>query len=682
MKKFTLLFALLACAVGYGQTTQVSSELLRSAIETAQVSTTIQYLAPATATSAELVEGAQQQTGQVIVTKGNFNGRSFHGNSGMRNAPVLAYESGPYFSVPGPPDISLLEDVTLGMNILGFGTQASAGNRGAEDIILADDYDITSIDFFGYQTGAPTAPASIDNINVQIWDGDPSVGGSTVIWGDDVTNVLDNSVWSNAYRESESNPGTARAIQRVTVLTPGLSLTAGTYWVDWQYDGDAGFSGPWQPPVVELGNSTTGNGKLFQGGGWLDAVDSGTATNLGLPIQVYGDCTSCGGAPCTETNPSNAFENAFFSGGPTAPMQIIAADVTVAADEVFNLMTVNANLWGSPAATVTSADIVIYGDAGGVVDPGTVISSQLGVVPVNQTFLGTSFGFDVLDVEFDIADVMLNGQAGIPTTYWVSIFLTMSDAGDGLWESSSATIVGNPTGFSGDGGVTWNINPPTEQVYTYSGECSPLVVDPCTTYAAAGLPLDIDPGGTSTADCVGAPNLYPATVGGAGTIGTGAGEFTLDNVALDITHTWAGDLEIYLVSPAGTELILSDNNGGSGDDYIGTIFQDGGADITAGSPPFTGTFAPQGGTFAATFAGESITGDWDLKICDTAGGDTGTVDTYSITFCANPSNDLCADAFPVACDDVVVGTTTGFTDTGGNPAPDVWYSFTGTGTIQ
>ncbi|MEL6836493.1 MAG: proprotein convertase P-domain-containing protein, partial [Bacteroidota bacterium] len=75
-----------------------------------------------------------------------------------------------------------------------------------------------------------------------------------------------------------------------------------------------------------------------------------------------------------------------------------------------------------------------------------------------------------------------------------------------------------------------------------------------------------------------------------GTIGTNA---SIDQVELDITHTWDGDLEITLISPATTRLTLSDGNGGSGDNYTGTIFDDAAATcITAGSPPFTGTFLP------------------------------------------------------------------------------------------
>jgi len=129
---------------------------------------------------------------------------------------------------------------------------------------------------------------------------------------------------------------------------------------------------------------------------------------------------------------------------------------------------------------------------------------------------------------------------------------------------------------------------------------------------------------------------------------------------------------------------LSDQNGGGGDNFIDTVFMDGAGPLSGGAPPYTGTFEPDGGTFAAAFDGEDIQGDWLLRICDRFGGDTGTVDAFSITICRPdpPTNDECVDAFPIACGDVVVGETTTDTDSGGNPAPDEWYSFTGSGTPQ
>ena len=128
----------------------------------------------------------------------------------------------------------------------------------------------------------------------------------------------------------------------------------------------------------------------------------------------------------------------------------------------------------------------------------------------------------------------------------------------------------------------------------------------------------------------------------SGTIGV---DFFIENVSIDITHTFTDDLEITLISPSGTSLILTDDNGGTGEDFTNTVFQDGGADITAASAPFTGTFEPEGGTFASTFDGENVNGLWTLNIVDDAGGDDGTLNNFEITIEAfPPANDNICDA--------------------------------------
>ena len=54
---------------------------------------------------------------------------------------------------------------------------------------------------------------------------------------------------------------------------------------------------------------------------------------------------------------------------------------------------------------------------------------------------------------------------------------------------------------------------------------------------------------------------YNNAVAATGSVGSAVGEYTLDNVTLNISHTWDGDLEINLVSPSGVSLDLSSNNG-------------------------------------------------------------------------------------------------------------------------
>ena len=140
----------------------------------------------------------------------------------------------------------------------------------------------------------------------------------------------------------------------------------------------------------------------------------------------------------------------------------------------------------------------------------------------------------------------------------------------------------------------------------------------------------------SSAPSAAISNTLPAvmdaiSVADSGIIGVNA---ILDNVSLNITHTWDGDVAITLTSPAGTTHDLSIGLGGSADNYTGTVFTDGAPSIATGAAPFTGMFEAQGGPFATAFAGESITGDWTLNVLDNVGGDDGTLDDWSISFCS------------------------------------------------
>jgi subtilisin-like proprotein convertase family protein len=101
-------------------------------------------------------------------------------------------------------------------------------------------------------------------------------------------------------------------------------------------------------------------------------------------------------------------------------------------------------------------------------------------------------------------------------------------------------------------------------------------------------------------------------------------------VILNITHTSAGDLVAYLVSPSGTWVNLVAYRGGSDDNFTGTVFDDGAATaIWDGAAPFTGNFRPEGPL--GTLAGEDGNGTWTLSIYDAASGEIGTIDSWTLT---------------------------------------------------
>ncbi|WP_437969062.1 DUF4215 domain-containing protein [Sorangium sp. So ce260] len=101
---------------------------------------------------------------------------------------------------------------------------------------------------------------------------------------------------------------------------------------------------------------------------------------------------------------------------------------------------------------------------------------------------------------------------------------------------------------------------------------------------------------------------------------------------VDITHSFDGDVDISLTSPAGPTVDVSSDNGGSGDNYRGTLFDMGCATpVAAGTAPFRGCFRPEA-SFAAFLSGPA-NGTWTLRVGDDAGSDSGALNSWSLALC-------------------------------------------------
>lgn len=86
-------------------------------------------------------------------------------------------------------------------------------------------------------------------------------------------------------------------------------------------------------------------------------------------------------------------------------------------------------------------------------------------------------------------------------------------------------------------------------------------------------------------------------------------------VRVNITHTYQGDLEVSLIGPDGTTVLLHNRTGGSTDNVV-TVFPD----LTAPAQSLS------------AFAGKAIAGDWRLKVRDLAAIDVGTLNSWEIDF--------------------------------------------------
>jgi hypothetical protein len=225
----------------------------------------------------------------------NYDGNYWHG------PPPVLFENGPLSNSAGTgvggADESVLLNVSIGMTTLGLGHQAdpSIDNRIADDFTVpaGETWDIGTITTFAYQTGAP-ASGTMTGVSLEIWDGVPGI--SNLVFGDIDGNYMSSTGFANVYRVTEESTGgsTDRAIQASESTVDGLSLGAGTYYMAWQTDGSASFSGPWAPPIAETdGDAVTGNGLQSLAGGPYDpALDGGTTTQQGFPFIISGETPS------------------------------------------------------------------------------------------------------------------------------------------------------------------------------------------------------------------------------------------------------------------------------------------------------------------------------------------------------------------------------------------------------
>jgi len=155
----------------------------------------------------------------------------------------------------------------------------------------------------------------------------------------------------------------------------------------------------------------------------------------------------------------------------------------------------------------------------------------------------------------------------------------------------------------------------------------------CDSFDSSDTPIAI-PDGTG-ASTEGAPAVSTLTIA--------AGVNISDiNVTLNITHSYDADIRVTLTSPNGTIIELTSQNGGGGDNYTDTVFDDqAGTSITAGSAPFTGSFQPEDSL--SSFDGESSFGDWKLSVYDNWNADTGNLVSWSLAICGEPIFDADGD---------------------------------------
>ena len=165
----------------------------------------------------------------------------------------------------------------------------------------------------------------------------------------------------------------------------------------------------------------------------------------------------------------------------------------------------------------------------------------------------------------------------------------------------------------------WRIKPVTncgEGVFGTAFSFTTLPVN-CKFKSAKGLPVSISSTGTPTvqASIMVVDDLPVADI----------------NVSLNIEHTFLSDLIISLISPQGTEVILTSNSC-SQLENINAVFDDNASPfVCGGDPAISGTVKPLGSL--SSFNGESSFGEWILLVRDTAPADGGLIQDFTLELC-------------------------------------------------
>ncbi|HCU48427.1 MAG TPA: hypothetical protein DGG94_01090, partial [Micromonosporaceae bacterium] len=140
--------------------------------------------------------------------------------------------------------------------------------------------------------------------------------------------------------------------------------------------------------------------------------------------------------------------------------------------------------------------------------------------------------------------------------------------------TSNVTITATGAGLSGSANFSWTVNP-------VGGSCS----------GTNGTDVAIPDNTTVFSDIV-----------IAGCSGNGTSSST---VAVNIVHTYKGDLIVNLIAPDGSAYLLHNRSGGSADNIIQT--------------------------YTVNLSGEVANGTWRLRVQDAASIDTGYINTWTLT---------------------------------------------------
>jgi uncharacterized repeat protein (TIGR01451 family) len=109
---------------------------------------------------------------------------------------------------------------------------------------------------------------------------------------------------------------------------------------------------------------------------------------------------------------------------------------------------------------------------------------------------------------------------------------------------------------------------------------------------------------------------------------------TAGATTVGLDHSFVNDLQITLISPSSTQVLVIKNTDGGGNNFCQTVLDDQSAgasiqSVSSAQAPFTGSFTPNSPLSA--FQGETANGTWQFQAQDFFADDTGNIRAFSVT---------------------------------------------------
>ena len=290
------------------------------------------------------------------------------------------------------------------------------------------------------------------------------------------------------------------------------------------------------------------------------------------------------------------------------------------------------------ASATTLASNTIFSVSSGNWTAGATWSSGLAPTSADNVIIGCSGNHDItVNTTAQCAQMSIQSGSSISfnSTRSLAVGGSLSNSGTITMADGSLSIIGDLTNnasgvFNGiNGSVTMNgsneqnvnnsgTSASGTNSQTFSTTGSDAINDCCNVANGNNVPT-----AATLTSCGGCASLSVAVPAGSYN--------SLTSMNVSLTHTYNDDINMYLLTPDNTVLVIATDVGGSTDDFDNITFIDNASSTPPNNSALTanGSYQPEGVAFS-TYSG-TFAGTWRLYIADDGLGDQGTLTNFGVT---------------------------------------------------